>query len=180
MKVAQSSSTSTSCGFPTSRSSPGNACRAVKFPKSRFPSSSPTWSSRSSAGATPPRRWRISSRNTSRKASAWSGTFGRRLGSSTSTRRPNDFTRLTASMRLDGGDVLPGFSVQVGELFEMPKRPGETRRTRRKTARNPGRRTGRGAVVDAVAALTAIRRESRTDHAHDADALSPGDFRHDR
>jgi Uma2 family endonuclease len=34
------------------------------------------------------------------------------------------FTRLTASMRLDGGDVLPGFSVQVGELFQMPKRPG--------------------------------------------------------
>jgi Uma2 family endonuclease len=33
------------------------------------------------------------------------------------------FTRLTASMRLDGGDVLPGFSVVVGELFEMPKRP---------------------------------------------------------
>jgi Uma2 family endonuclease len=32
------------------------------------------------------------------------------------------FSRLTASMRLDGGDVLPGFSVQVGELFEIPKR----------------------------------------------------------
>ena len=30
---------------------------------------------------------------------------------------PDHFTRLTASMQLDGGDVLPGFSVQVGELF---------------------------------------------------------------
>jgi Uma2 family endonuclease len=37
--------------------------------------------------------------------------------------RPDHFTRLTASMRLDGGDVLPGFSVQVSELFEMPERP---------------------------------------------------------
>lgn len=36
---------------------------------------------------------------------------------------PDHFTRLTASMRLDGGDVLPGFSVQVGELFAMPERP---------------------------------------------------------
>jgi Uma2 family endonuclease len=36
---------------------------------------------------------------------------------------PDRFTRLTASMRLDGGDVLPGFSVQVSELFELPKRP---------------------------------------------------------
>jgi Uma2 family endonuclease len=36
---------------------------------------------------------------------------------------PDQFTRLTASMQLDGGDVLPGFFVQVGELFEMAKRP---------------------------------------------------------
>jgi len=38
---------------------------------------------------------------------------------------PDHFTRLTASMRLDGCDVLPGFSVPVGELFPMPKRPGD-------------------------------------------------------
>jgi Uma2 family endonuclease len=37
----------------------------------------------------------------------------------------DQFTRLTASMRLDGGDVLPGFSVQVGELFSAPKRPSD-------------------------------------------------------
>ena len=42
---------------------------------------------------------------------------------------PDRFTRLTASMQLDGGDVLPGFSVQVGELFEMPKEPGDKRST---------------------------------------------------
>jgi Uma2 family endonuclease len=38
---------------------------------------------------------------------------------------PDNFTRLTASMQLDGGDVLPGFSVQVSALFEMPKRPSK-------------------------------------------------------
>jgi Uma2 family endonuclease len=38
---------------------------------------------------------------------------------------PDRFTRLTASMRLEGGDVLPGFSVQVSELFTIPKRPGK-------------------------------------------------------
>ena len=36
---------------------------------------------------------------------------------------PDHFARLTASMQLGGGDVLPGFSVQVSELFEMPKPP---------------------------------------------------------
>ena len=33
------------------------------------------------------------------------------------------FTRLTASMQLDGGEILPGFSVQVGKLFEKPRAP---------------------------------------------------------
>jgi Uma2 family endonuclease len=33
------------------------------------------------------------------------------------------FTRLTASMQLDGGDILPGLSVQVGQLFEKPRAP---------------------------------------------------------
>ena len=45
------------------------------------------------------------------------------------------FTRLTASMRLDGGEVLPGFSVQVGELFEMsmgPTAKGEQRKNGRR------------------------------------------------
>ena len=86
-RTAQSSSTSTWFEFPTCRSSRGNACREVRFPKSRFPSSSPTWSSRSSAEATPPRKWRISSRSISRKAFAWSGTSVQRPESSTSTRR---------------------------------------------------------------------------------------------
>ena len=40
---------------------------------------------------------------------------------------PDRFTRLTASMQLDGGDVLPGFSVRVGELFEVLNRPGNKR-----------------------------------------------------
>jgi len=44
---------------------------------------------------------------------------------------PDHFTRLTASMRLDGGDVLPGFSVQVGELFQMPKRPSDKGKEKR-------------------------------------------------
>jgi Uma2 family endonuclease len=46
---------------------------------------------------------------------------------------PDRFIRLTASMRLDGGDVLPGFSVPVAELFEVPKRPG---------AGDPGKKDG--------------------------------------
>ena len=44
---------------------------------------------------------------------------------------PDHFTRLTASMRLDGGDVLPGFSVQVGELFQMPKRSSDKGKEKR-------------------------------------------------
>jgi len=54
---------------------------------------------------------------------------------------PDHFTRLTASMRLDGGDVLPGFSVQVGELFEMPKRPA-ARGEQKKNEPQPGKKTG--------------------------------------
>ena len=30
------------------------------------------------------------------------------------------FTRLTASATLDGGDVLPGFAMLVGDLFRKP------------------------------------------------------------
>jgi Uma2 family endonuclease len=53
---------------------------------------------------------------------------------------PDQFTRLTASMRLDGGDVLPGFTVLVGELFErsMPSAPtGE----QKKNGPQPGKKT---------------------------------------
>jgi Uma2 family endonuclease len=44
---------------------------------------------------------------------------------------PDHYTRLTASMRLDGGDVLPGFSVPVGELFKMVKRPSDKGKAKR-------------------------------------------------
>jgi Uma2 family endonuclease len=50
---------------------------------------------------------------------------------------PDHFTRLTASMRLDGGDVLPGFSVRVGDLFELPKRPGGDREKKKDGPRPP-------------------------------------------
>jgi Uma2 family endonuclease len=53
------------------------------------------------------------------------------------------FTRLTVSMRLDGGDVLPGFSVPVGELFEMPKRPA-SKGEQKKNGPNPTKKNGRG------------------------------------
>jgi Uma2 family endonuclease len=52
------------------------------------------------------------------------------------------FTRLTASMRLDGGDVLPGFSVLVGELFAIPKRPGAPKGGK-KDSPQPGKANGR-------------------------------------
>jgi Uma2 family endonuclease len=55
---------------------------------------------------------------------------------------PDRFTRLTASMRLDGGDVLPGFSVQVGELFAMPRRP-QAGKEGPKNGPRPGKANGR-------------------------------------
>jgi Uma2 family endonuclease len=55
---------------------------------------------------------------------------------------PDRFTRLTSSMRLDGGEVLPGFSVLVGELFAMPKRPG-ARKGGTKDGPRPGKANGR-------------------------------------
>jgi Uma2 family endonuclease len=36
---------------------------------------------------------------------------------------PDRFTRLTATMTLDGGDVLPGFTLRVGDLFDLPGAP---------------------------------------------------------
>jgi Uma2 family endonuclease len=54
---------------------------------------------------------------------------------------PDQFTRLSASMRLDGGDVLPGFSVRVGELFEMPKRPGSMK-DQKKNGPQPRKKNG--------------------------------------
>jgi len=54
---------------------------------------------------------------------------------------PDHFTRLTASMRLDGGDILPGFSVQVGELFEIPKRPA-AKRKQKQNGPQPGKKNG--------------------------------------
>jgi hypothetical protein len=56
--------------------------------------------------------------------------------------RQDRFTRLTASMQLDGGDFLPGFSVQVGELFATPKRPGGDKR-RKQDGPQPGKGNGR-------------------------------------
>jgi Uma2 family endonuclease len=52
------------------------------------------------------------------------------------------FTRLTASMRLDGRDVLPGFSVLVGDLFAIPKRPA-TGKEEKKDGPKPGKADGR-------------------------------------
>ncbi len=45
------------------------------------------------------------------------------------------FARLTASATLDGGDVLAGFSIVVGDLFRKPAGPGRGKRNgkRRKT-----------------------------------------------
>ena len=53
---------------------------------------------------------------------------------------PDQFTRLTVSMRLDGGDVLPGFSVMVGELFEVPQRPA-AKGGEKKNGPQPGKKT---------------------------------------
>ena len=55
---------------------------------------------------------------------------------------PDRFTRLTASMQLDGGDVLTGFSVQAAEIFEIPKRPGAPKGGKNRGPR-PGKADGR-------------------------------------
>jgi Uma2 family endonuclease len=55
---------------------------------------------------------------------------------------PDHFMRLTASMRLDGGDVLPGFSVQVGELFRPPTVTGDEA-GQKKNGPRPGKKDGR-------------------------------------
>jgi Uma2 family endonuclease len=60
---------------------------------------------------------------------------------------PDQYTRLTASMRLDGGDVLPGFSVLVGDLFERTD-PSAANGEQKKNGPRPGnkkdgRRRGR-------------------------------------
>ncbi|MFI5461142.1 MAG: Uma2 family endonuclease [Isosphaerales bacterium] len=52
---------------------------------------------------------------------------------------PDRFTRLTASARLDGGDVLPGFSVQVGKLFQKPKAPGNDKGKEKEKKNGPRR-----------------------------------------
>jgi Uma2 family endonuclease len=50
---------------------------------------------------------------------------------------PDHFTRLTASMTLDGGDVLPGFAVSVSALFQIPNRPTKgTRKSRKANSEN--------------------------------------------
>ncbi len=54
---------------------------------------------------------------------------------------PRRFTRLTVSMRLDGGDVLPGFSVQIAELFEVPKQPA-AKGEQKKNGPQPGKKNG--------------------------------------
>jgi Uma2 family endonuclease len=59
---------------------------------------------------------------------------------------PDRFTRLTASARLDGGDVLPRFSIQVGELFGMAEQPapkGEPKKNGPQRGKRNGRRRGR-------------------------------------
>ena len=53
---------------------------------------------------------------------------------------PDQFTRLTASMRLEGGEVLPGFSVVVGGLFELPNLPAVKGRPK-KNGPQPGKKT---------------------------------------
>ena len=47
----------------------------------------------------------------------------------------DQFARLTASATLDGGEVLPGFSILVGDLFRKPEGPKRGKRNgkRRKT-----------------------------------------------
>jgi Uma2 family endonuclease len=52
---------------------------------------------------------------------------------------PAQFTRITASMTLEGSDVLPGFALPVSELFRMPTPPAKgERKTRKADPKNGG------------------------------------------
>jgi Uma2 family endonuclease len=53
----------------------------------------------------------------------------------------DSFTGLTASMRLDGGDVLLGFSIQVAELFERPTGHGK-QKEQKKNGPQSGKKNG--------------------------------------
>jgi hypothetical protein len=45
----------------------------------------------------------------------------------TAHRAPDQFTVLTAKQTLDGGDVLPGFSLAVADLFAELDQDGTAR-----------------------------------------------------
>ncbi len=51
---------------------------------------------------------------------------------------PDHFTRLTVSMTLDEGDVLPGLAIPLGALFQMPTPPGKGTRKARKNDSDNG------------------------------------------
>ena len=70
-----------------------------------------------------------------------------------------------ASMRLDGGDVLPGFSVQVSELFEMPKPPGRRRASKKTVATRQEEGTAARPLTSSSTSPTANGRGACTDHA---------------
>ncbi len=61
---------------------------------------------------------------------------------------PDHFQRLTASAELDGGDVLPGFSVSVGEASFRPRSPPALRGQTSKTVDDLTRKTAEGGGVE--------------------------------
>ena len=106
------------------------AARSQGDLRKRPGTSCPTWPSRSSARATRRPRSSARSANTSRPASAGSGSSSRSSARSTSTSRPRKSQILGLGDSLDGGDLLPGFRLawpSCSRTARSPDRPGSGR-----------------------------------------------------
>ena len=155
-------------GFPMWPSSPGIGSRTASFPKNQSPTSFPTSPSRSSAASNTRKEMEEKLKEYFEKGVrlVWFVRPRSRVVDVYTT--ADEFTRLTASATLDGGDVLPGFSVLVGDLFRKPSaRAGE----------NP---TGSGARPDARSHFDPDDRRVTAGHARHGAPVSPGDLRRDR
>ena len=141
------------------------------------PRSFPTWPWRSSAGATPARRWTRSSRSISRRASAWSGIVrprepGRRRLHGAGPLHPADGLDAARRRRRPARFLGPGRrAVPDAEAAGRQGRAEEERAAAREEERAAARSLKVGS--HSTASLPGVC----TDHAHDADPVSPGDLR---
>ena len=97
--------------------SPAAVCRPSRSLPLR-----PTWRSKSFRRVIRRARCGASSATTSRPACGWSGISTRRRRTVEVYTSPEQCTVVAESGALDGGDVLPGFTLPLSEFFCAPKR----------------------------------------------------------